>query len=162
MRKFVVEFDGYTPKTIEPIEQALAEAFQNVLHVGESKCEHCDEYKRGLDDGKNSIDKGCEGCRYESNTSHDEPCCNCCKAYLNKYEPLQKDDSIKVGDEVINNTTGTKGILLEPETENLLATVIVPNQRCDTFHISHNNLTKTGRHFPQVVELLKAMKEGAE
>ena len=56
MRKFVIEFDGYTPKTIEPIEQALAEAFQNGLHVGESKCEHCDEYKRGLDDAWEAVE----------------------------------------------------------------------------------------------------------
>lgn len=67
---------------------------------------------------------------------------------LRVYEEKQKaDDEIKVGDEVINNTTGTKGILLEPETEDLLATVIVPNNRWNTFNISHINLTKTGRHF---------------
>lgn len=70
----------------------------------------------------------------------------------------KRSDRIKVGDEVINNTTGAKGILLEPETEDLLATVVVPNNRWNTFNISHINLTKTGHHF-DIQSILDAMKQ---
>lgn len=69
----------------------------------------------------------------------------------------QKQDKIEVGDEVINILTKTKGILLEPETEHLLATVIIPSQRWRTFNASHVNLKKTGKHY-DIEKLLDAMK----
>lgn len=116
-------------------------------------------YDDGYEDGKKSIDKGCEGCRYVLKFANDDPCKNCSNCYTSKYAPMPKqDESIKVGDEVINNTTGTKGILLEPETEDLLATVVVPNNRWNTFNMSHINLTKTGHHF-DIQSILDAMKQ---
>lgn len=76
---------------------------------------------------------------------------------LEAYENEHKVDvEIKVGDEVINNTTGTKGILLESETRDLLATVIIPSQRWKTFNSRHSNLTKTGKHY-DIEDLLKVM-----
>lgn len=75
---------------------------------------------------------------------------------LKAYEKKQSD-KIKVGDEVFDIPTKTKGILLEPETEHLLATVIIPSQRWRTFNASHVNLEKTGRHF-DIEKLLEAMK----
>ena len=53
--------------------------------------------------------------------------------------------------------TKTKGILLEPETEHLLATVIVPSLRWRTINIRHANLKKTGKHY-DIEKLLEAMK----
>ena len=76
---------------------------------------------------------------------------------LKAYEKEQKaNDEIKVGDEVINNTTGSKGILLEPETKDMLATVIIPSQRWRTFNSRHSNLKKTGKHY-NIEGLLKVM-----
>lgn len=75
---------------------------------------------------------------------------------LKAYEEKQSD-KIDVGDEVINIPTKTKGILLEPETEHLLATVIVPSLRWRTINIRHANLTKTGKHY-NVEDFLEAMK----
>ena len=76
---------------------------------------------------------------------------------LEAYEEEQKANAeIKVGDEVINNTTGTKGILLEPEIKDMLAIVIIPNQRWKTFNSRHSNLTKTGKHY-DIEDLLKVM-----
>lgn len=75
---------------------------------------------------------------------------------LKAYEKKQSD-KIKVGDEVFNIPTKTKGILLEPETEHLLATVIVPSLRWRTINIRHANLKKTGKHY-DIEKLLEAMK----
>lgn len=75
---------------------------------------------------------------------------------LKAYEKKQSD-KIKVGDEVFNIPTKTKGILLEPETEHLLATVIVPGLRWRTINIRHANLKKTGKHY-DIEKLLEAMK----
>ena len=76
---------------------------------------------------------------------------------LKAYEKKQSD-MIKVGDEVINILTKTKGILLEPETKHLLATVIIPSQRWRTFNASHVNLTKTGKHYDIEKLLLEVMQ----
>lgn len=77
---------------------------------------------------------------------------------IKAYEEKQKaDDKIRVGDEVFNIPTKTKGILLEPETEHLLATVIVPSLRWRTINIRHANLKKTGKHY-DIEKLLEAMK----
>lgn len=76
---------------------------------------------------------------------------------LKAYEEEQKANAeIKVGDEVINNTTGSRGILLEPETQDMLATVIIPSQRWRTFNSRYSNLTKTGKHY-NIEGLLKVM-----
>lgn len=64
-------------------------------------CIGCGEYQRGYEDGKASIDKGCEGCKWESKKGDEEPCKHCRNEYYSQYKPMPKeDDSIKVGDEV--------------------------------------------------------------
>ena len=98
----------------------------------------------------------CGGCVWEDRFDGD--CSMCSNNYRWLYRAKETTNDIKVGDEVINNTTGEKGILLEPETQHLLATVIYPNKRWNTFNIRHRNLTKTGRHF-DIEKLLETMKE---
>ena len=115
-------------------------------------------YQKGFEDGNAQENRGCEGCRYEPMNIEQNPCHVCQKAYLNHYNPKTMDDKIKVGDEVFNIPTQTKGILIEPETEHLLATVIVPSSRWRTINIRHANLKKTGKHY-DIEKLLEAMKE---
>ena len=80
-------------------------------------------------------------------------------AKLKAYEEKQKADAeIKVGDEVVSKYSGIKGILLEPETEDVLATIIVPSQRWKTIYNAHENLEKTGKHY-DIEKLLEAMKK---
>ena len=98
----------------------------------------------------------CGGCIWEDRFDGD--CSMCSNNYRWLYRAKETINDIKVGDEVINNTTGTKGILLEPETQHLLATVIDPNNRWNTFNIRHRNLTKTGKHF-DIEKLLETIKE---
>ena len=58
-------------------------------------------YHKGFEDGKNSIDMGCEGCRYSLRFAKDEPCKSCSNCYKSKYESMPKeDDRIEVGDEL--------------------------------------------------------------
>lgn len=76
---------------------------------------------------------------------------------LKAYEKKQSD-KIKVGDEVVSKHSGIKGILLEPETEDVTATIIVPSQRWRTIYDAHVNLEKTGKHY-DIKKLLEAMKK---
>ena len=174
MRKFVIEFDGYTPKTIEPIEQALAEAFQNGLHVGESKCEHCDEYKRGLDDAwemakrivLTKTDANCPyftvvelekifGCS-SSHSVFDTYSASDAIEKVKAYEEHQKvDDEIKVGDEVMlkSNDSNCLGVVVRVDDTNA---ILMTRDGYTTMYLLEI-LKKTDCHFPQVAELLKAM-----
>lgn len=112
-------------------------------------------YQKGFEDGKTVHEKGCEGCEHECENKMTQTCILCCNAYKNRW--IAKSDNIEVGDEVFDIPTKTKGILLEPETEHLLATVIIPSQRWRTFNASHVNLKKTGKHY-DIEKLLEAMK----
>lgn len=123
-----------------------------------------DVYKRGFEDGKNGCDKGCNGCRYESHTSHDEPCCNCCNAYLNKYAPMPKqddinvDDEIKVGDEV--------QLCDDPNVCFVVLSIDILNEEISGFDRNghtyfcrpKDDWRKTGRHF-DIESILEAMGE---
>ena len=75
---------------------------------------------------------------------------------LKAYEEKQAD-KITAGDEVVSKYSGIKGVLLEPETEDVLATIIVPSQRWRTIYDSHQNLEKTGKHY-DIEKFLEAMK----
>lgn len=75
-----------------------------------------------------------------------------------KYETWKKSkEEIRVGDEVIYNSR-TRAVVLEPETEKRYSEIFT--SKGFTIVVSHDDLEKTGRHFPEVAELLKKMKEG--
>ena len=72
-----------------------------------------------------------------------------------KYDAWRKQkDEIRMGDEVIYNSH-IKGIVLMPETEEKYGTILTG----DFITVSHDELKKTGRHFPEVAELLKNIRE---
>ena len=75
-----------------------------------------------------------------------------------KYDAWKKQkDEIRVGDEVIYDSR-TKAIVLVPETEERYGTILT--SEFDTiFHVLNDDLEKTGRHFPEVAELLKKMRD---
>ncbi len=74
---------------------------------------------------------------------------------LKAYEE-KKDDSIKVGDEVIYNGT-TRCLVVTPETGDRYASLL----DCNGIHYSadHRECKKTGRHF-DIQSILEAMKNG--
>ena len=74
-----------------------------------------------------------------------------------KYEAWKKSkEEIRVGDEVIYNSR-TRAVVLMPETEERYGTILT--SEFATVAVSHNDLEKTGRHFDEIVELLKKMRE---
>ena len=85
------------------------------------------------------------------------------EAYQKGYETGYKDGynepgkgKIQVGDEVIYNGT-TTCVVFSPENDKRYASII----DADGVHYSadHRELTKTGRHFPEIAEVLAKMKE---
>lgn len=79
---------------------------------------------------------------------------------LTEYEAKKKaEEEIKVGDEVETDYTGNV-IIAEKPKDGWYAT-IAKNFARYSIHESHI-IKKTGRHFPQVAELLNAMKEDGE
>jgi len=72
-----------------------------------------------------------------------------------KYDAWLKQN-IREGDEVIYNSR-TKAIVLIPETKERYSTILT--SEFATICVSHDDLEKTGRHFKNVAELLKKIKE---
>ena len=78
---------------------------------------------------------------------------------INEYEEKQKaDDEIKVGDEVY---------LVYPEYKRVIfrlrgVTALSMDEKGETWADDINTLHKTGRHFPQIAEVLKQLKEAQD
>lgn len=85
---------------------------------------------------------------------------------LEKIRAYEEEDEIKVGDEVIINKNaissfvpGTKAIVITIDgCSNCSYNVIVANG--DTDWLDKDEIHKTGRNFPEIVEVLKKLKEG--
>ncbi len=77
-----------------------------------------------------------------------------------KYEKWRKQkDEIRVGDEVIYNSR-MRAVVLKPETGESYGTILT--SEFSTIIVSHDELEKTGKHFPEVVKLLKKIREDKE
>ena len=72
-----------------------------------------------------------------------------------KYEAWSKQN-IREGDEVIYNSR-TRAVVLKPETKEKYGTILT--SEFDTIVVTHDELEKTGRHFPEIAELLKKMRD---
>ena len=168
MRKFVIEFDGYIPKTIEPIEQALTEAYRKGFEAGQHEATTL-EYHQGLDDAWGIIIKIASIPYAERSEIFDgqqdilsivqkfSP--SEVAAKLREYEQQKADSEIKVGDEVKSLDTGLAYIIHGIDGKYVEGYNFKSRLTC---YRNKNDFKKTGRHFPQIAELLKAMKEGAE
>lgn len=83
------------------------------------------------------------------------------KEAKSKYEVwLKQKDEIRVGDEIGNGfVKGTAFFVDETIVEGF---VIDDNEKIEHFWWNKRGCKKTGRHFPEVAELLKKMKGGEE
>lgn len=81
-------------------------------------------------------------------------------ANIEAYEQKQKQDKIKVGDEVIYDGTGCRGIVTKIFKSDKTYYRCVRYDGDLSTENSDNPPTKTGRHFDQIEEVLKALKEG--
>lgn len=134
---------GNTIMILDNIKSGLKEDKQKVFD---------EAYQRGLEDGKEQSDRGCEGCKYEGGTAERNPCFICSNYYQNYW--AAKDDKIEVGDEVIYNGT-TKCVVVTPETDEKYASLF----DCNGIHYSadHRECKKTGRHF-DIPKILAEMR----
>lgn len=83
-------------------------------------------------------------------------------AKIKEYEENQKqiDDEIKVGDEVIYDG-GRIGVIVQVDKYGYRSYQIMNNHgECGCWIT--DDIKKTGRHFPQIAEVLKQMQEGKE
>lgn len=60
-------------------------------------------YQKGLDDGKDYGERGCDGCKWETAKENQDPCTNCRKNYKDQYERKEADDEFDIGDVVLNS-----------------------------------------------------------
>ena len=170
-------FDQFGLDKLTPLDKELEEAYQKGFEAGQHEATTL-EYQQGLDDAWNAARKICNepedgglpasavvelfgrngsilGCSAQNAINK-----------LKAYEERQKADEIKVGDEVCFVFAG--GETIEPF---IVFSIKDDNgkkyyegiQTSDGRWVSGGlKYYKTGRHFPQVAELFKAMKEGAE
>ena len=139
--------DGFYTRDFDSLEEL------NSDYINENFGSLQDEaYRKGFEDGKNSIDMGCEGCRYSLRFAKDEPCKSCSNCYKSKYEPMPKeDDRIEVGDEVI----APCGKAVVTALHNNFADYLYSDGDCGC--TEPENLTKTGRHY-DIQSILEAMR----
>ena len=74
-----------------------------------------------------------------------------------KYEEWKKQkDKIKVGDEVILDEVNTKAVVTAKESDDVYYMALTENGLYEVF--KEYEVKKTGRHFPEVAELLEKMR----
>ena len=130
-------FDFKSPEDLTPLDKELSEAYQ-----------------KGLHDGKARNESGCVGCIYDDGRIDRSPCDYCCNAYSNQWMAKLKLDDIKVGDEVFVHGINGNVVVVEVDGD----CVDLSDLRGWHSWYDRKNVKKTGRYFPQVAELLNAMK----
>lgn len=155
-------------ENIKKLKMAVGE-INNHLSALEGMCREDkqkwidDAYEDGYKDGKASIDKGCEGCKWESKRGYDEPCKHCCKAYLNQYAPMPKqEDSIKVGDEVIHKENATwTGVVVQrwfDDDDDTDKIRVMGKTGCSSIYHTES-FKRTGCHF-DISSILEKLRNG--
>ena len=141
-------------------DEAYKQGYADAERIWRAPSSDNEFYRKGLEDGKKSIDNGCNGCKYEDQHGYDEPCNKCMHSHASHYTPMPKqDDSIKVGDIVeryIDGKLDSKGIYLQEEGgywRCLFGTGAV----LMTFAYPKGQFKKTGKHY-DIASILEAMR----
>ena len=161
-------FDKNGLDKLIPLDEALEEAYQNGLHAGESKCEYCDEYKRGLDDAWKAIMKIAKMSDRERMIHFGEVWIS---KILNVYSLEQiftileksefEPDEIKVGDEVKNTLDfmdNAVGYFFGDSSDGCYKVLRYVDGKFKTGIWNKKDFKRTGKHSDAVVQLLEAMK----
>ena len=166
-------FDQFGLDKLTPLDKALSselgEAYQKGFEAGQHEATTL-EYQQGLNDAWETINKIASipyAKRSEIFDGQQDILSIVQKfspseviAKLKAYEEQQKADSeIKVGDE-IESDDGKRACVLYPNNGGSQTFAVIASGKPEWW--SQVAFHKTGRHFPQIAELLKAMKEGAE
>ena len=136
---------------VDDLEELCADYINE--HFGQLQDE---AYKRGLQDGKGAIHKGCEGCRYSGTPQGDSPCFSCSNYYSNNWQ--KQDDEIHVGDEV--DWDGDRFVVTRifKPYDNAEECDGVDMDGCTYHDVLISGLTKTGRHV-DITDMLKGALE---
>ena len=166
-----------TPYTEPDLEQVRADAYlaglkdgqgvtiesqqNNAFNDGYKKCLKDMEQvsKEGYEKGLSDAEEGkatCQYCEYQYLDDTEEPCKKCCCAYVNKYKPKAKEEKIQVGDEVRSIERGWTAIVTRLKEGYL---TLMDNSGEIANGYVKNMFTKTGRHFPEIAEALRKLKE---
>ena len=160
-------FDQLGLDKLTPLDKALDEAYQKGFEAGQHEATTL-EYQQGLNDAWGNIIKIALIPYAERSEIFDgqqdilsivqkfSP--SEVTAKLREYEQQKADDEIKVGDEV--TAAWGNAVVVRKYTDKDGV------ERCEYWYYENariscdvtSNLRKTGRHFPQVAELVKAMK----
>ena len=146
-------------------QKAIDEAYHKGFEAGQHEATTL-EYQQGLNDAWETITKIAKMPDGERMTHFGEVwISNILNAYSleqiftilekSEFEP----DEIKIGDEVESLITGRTYIIHEIDGKDVKGYNFKNQHTC---YGDKNDFKKTGRHFSQVAELVKAMKEGAE
>lgn len=120
-------------------------------------------YQKGFEAGKAQNEDGCIGCMYDDGTIEHSLCDYCCNAYSNQWRAKSKSNKIKIGEEVITSDDKKRAIVIDVDIiKETNATIVKVLKGTDTWWYKISELTKTGRYFPQIEELFKAMEEGVK
>ena len=144
-------YEGGVKQDVETIRKEAyykgyeAGAESRAIAIADDKAHEA--YQKGLSDAKEGK-ATCQYCEYQYLDDTEEPCKKCCNAYMNKYKP-RHEEQIQVGDEVIAGEGKAVVIGVGPvHLEYIYADG-------STGYDKVENVTKTGRHFPEIAEVLQ-------
>ena len=167
-------FDRFGLDKLTPLDKALSSELEEAYHKGFEAGQHeatTLEYQQGLDDAWGTIIKIALIPYAERSEIFDGQ--QDILSIMQKFSPSevttklreyeqQKANEIKVGDEV-TAVSGNAVVVRKYAGKDGVERCeywYYENARID--HDKTSNLRKTGRYFPQMVELIKVMKEGAK
>ena len=141
-------------------DEAYKQGYADAERIWRAPSSDNEFYRKGLEDGKKSIDNGCNGCKYEDQHGYDEPCNKCMHSHASHYTPMPKqDDSIKVGDIVeryVDGKLDSKGIYLQ-EDDGYWRCLFDTGAVLMTFAYPKGQFKKTGKHY-DIASILEAMR----
>lgn len=142
-------FDKEGLDRLTPLDKALSSELEKA-------------YQKGFEAGKAQDEDRCIGCKYDDGTTEHSPCDYCCNAYSNQWQAKPKSNEFKIGEEVITSNKKRAIVIDVDVIEETNATIVKVLKGTCTWWYKISELTKTGRYFPQIEELFRAMKEGTE
>lgn len=157
-----VGYENLKAVECERIDKAYKRGYDDAKH----ECQDCQKimmdaeqervdkaYQQGVSDAENRR-ATCEFCEYRFLDEDEEPCRKCACNYLNKFRP--KKEKIQIGDEVRSIERGWTAIVTRLKEGYL--TLMDNNGEIANGYVE-NMFTKTGRHFPEIAEVLQKMNE---
>ena len=132
-------------------DEAYKQGYADAERIWRAPSSDNEFYQKGLEDGKKSTEKGCEGCKYEGNAGEHLPCEYCMNNFKNQWTAKQKD-RIEVGDEV------------QRDGHKFIVTKIIDDTWFDGVDANGTpiaviiaDVTKTGKHY-DIASILEAMR----